>query len=105
MPVSKKNLKKSPHSKLLFGLLLVFILLLIIIFITRFIFGGNEDSWICQNGNWVKHGFPNTLPPSAGCGQQLVGSDRDEHGCIGSAGYSWCGKKQKCLRIWEEPCK
>lgn len=34
----------------------------------------------------------------------LVGSDRDEHGCIGSAGYIWCDIKQKCLRIWEEDC-
>ncbi|MFH1046704.1 MAG: hypothetical protein V1738_00210 [Patescibacteria group bacterium] len=34
----------------------------------------------------------------------IVGRDRDEHGCIGSAGYSWCEAKQKCLRVWEEPC-
>jgi hypothetical protein len=35
----------------------------------------------------------------------LVGADRDAHGCIGSAGYSWCEPKQKCLRIWEEKCE
>jgi hypothetical protein len=35
---------------------------------------------------------------------QLVGNDRDEHGCIPSAGYSWCDSKQKCLRPWEEDC-
>jgi plastocyanin len=43
----------------------------------------------------------------AGCAtqtQQLVGNDRDVHGCIGSAGYSWCEIKQKCLRSWEENC-
>jgi len=34
----------------------------------------------------------------------IVGGDRDEHGCIGSAGYSWCEPKQKCLRQWEESC-
>ena len=34
----------------------------------------------------------------------VVGGDRDEHGCIGSAGYSWCEAKQKCLRVWEEDC-
>ena len=34
----------------------------------------------------------------------LVGGDTDEHGCIGSAGYTWCEPKQKCLREWEEPC-
>lgn len=36
--------------------------------------------------------------------EQLVGNDRDAHGCIGSAGYSWCEVKQKCLRVWEEKC-
>jgi len=35
---------------------------------------------------------------------QLVGNDRDAHGCIGSAGYSWCEAKQTCLRPWEEKC-
>ncbi len=35
----------------------------------------------------------------------LVGGDKDEHGCIGSAGYTWCEPKQKCLRTWEEPCE
>jgi len=42
----------------------------------------------------------------AGCAtqQELVGDDRDEHGCIPSAGYSWCEEKQECLRIWEENC-
>ncbi|MCX5855535.1 MAG: cache domain-containing protein [Deltaproteobacteria bacterium] len=34
----------------------------------------------------------------------MPGSDRDAHGCIGSAGYSWCESSHKCLRIWEEPC-
>jgi len=37
--------------------------------------------------------------------ENLLGGDRDVHGCIGSAGYSWCEIKNKCLRIWEEPCE
>ncbi|MBU2213330.1 hypothetical protein KKC44_05990 [Patescibacteria group bacterium] len=36
--------------------------------------------------------------------EPLVGGDRDEHGCIGSAGYMWCEPKQKCLRMWKEEC-
>lgn len=41
----------------------------------------------------------------AGCVKQpVLGGDKDEHGCIGSAGYSWCEAKQKCLRTWEESC-
>lgn len=37
--------------------------------------------------------------------KQIVGNDSDVHGCIGSAGYSWCAEKQKCLREWEEECE
>jgi hypothetical protein len=37
--------------------------------------------------------------------QPLVGNDVDAHGCKGSAGYSWCEQKQKCLRIFEEKCE
>ncbi|MBU2592655.1 MAG: hypothetical protein ABH867_04715 [Patescibacteria group bacterium] len=36
--------------------------------------------------------------------EQIVGGDKDEHGCIGSAGYAWCQAKEKCIREWEEPC-
>jgi hypothetical protein len=36
---------------------------------------------------------------------QIVGGDKDEHGCIGSAGYSWCEAKGKCLRVFEELCE
>ena len=45
---------------------------------------------VSQNGN--------------GGNQTIVGNDSDAHGCIASAGYSWCDAKQKCLRIWEENC-
>ncbi len=33
-----------------------------------------------------------------------IGGERDEHGCLGAAGYSWCESKQKCIRPWEEEC-
>lgn len=34
----------------------------------------------------------------------LIGGDRDAHGCLIPGGYSWCDAKSKCLRTWEEPC-
>lgn len=45
------------------------------------------------------------LPDAASVNDRPLGADRDEHGCIGSAGYQWCQVKQKCLRTWEEPCE
>lgn len=80
----------------------------------RFGLGGPEDTWLCQNGQWVKHGNPQEPAPMAGCGgiptvspeitQPILGGDKYEHGCIGSAGYSWCESKKKCLGVWEEAC-
>jgi hypothetical protein len=37
--------------------------------------------------------------------EPVVGNDKDAHGCIGSAGYTWCESSQKCLRVWEEKCE
>jgi hypothetical protein len=38
---------------------------------------------------------------SANAPPNAVGADRDAHGCIGSAGYSWCEYAQRCERPWE----
>lgn len=84
----------------------------------RFGLGGSEDNWVCTNGQWVKHGQPKSPMPSSGCGSplvsvspavatttpQLIGGQRDEHGCLVAAGYSWCDVLQKCIRPWEEKC-
>ncbi len=34
----------------------------------------------------------------------VIGGEKDEHGCLVAAGYTWCENKGKCLRTWEEPC-
>ncbi len=31
----------------------------------------------------------------------MAGGDKDEHGCIGSAGYSWSEVRQECIRLFE----
>lgn len=35
---------------------------------------------------------------------QVIGGQKDEHGCLIAAGYSWCGAKNMCIRQWEEFC-
>ena len=35
---------------------------------TRFILGGPEDDWICEDGRWVAHGHPASVQPPGGCG-------------------------------------
>lgn len=41
------------------------ILIAAVVFTLR-LFSG-EDNWICQNGQWVKHGNPSAPMPSSGC--------------------------------------
>ncbi len=36
-----------------------------------------------------------TVPP-------VVGDDKDSHGCIASAGYTWSATDNKCIRAWEK---
>lgn len=57
-------------------------------------------SCVDSNGRIFTEVIKDEIPPD----NQIVGGDRDEHGCTGSAGYSWCPAKQKCLRTWEEYC-
>jgi len=35
------------------------------------VIGGPEDSWICDNGQWIKHGNPRAPMPTGGCGEDL----------------------------------
>ena len=57
----------------------------------------NKDSSINGNGQEL-----DGLIDRSASTTPLVGGDRDSHGCIGSAGYSWNEQKQQCLRPWEE---
>jgi hypothetical protein len=47
-------------------LILFTILVLVIIFFIRF--SSPEDTWLCQNNTWVKHGNPQQNQPTTGCG-------------------------------------
>merc|ERR1712227_128437 len=33
------------------------------------------------------------------------GSDSDEYGCVGSAGFSWCEVLGQCVQTWITPCE
>ncbi len=73
---------------------LTFVLIIIIVLVV----GGGYLYLNRQKFPWLEK-MSNPTPAGS-----LVGNDRDAHGCIGSAGYSWCEVKQKCLRPWEEDC-
>lgn len=61
-----------------------------------------QEAKICPDGTSV--GRTGSNCEFAPC-PQLVGGDKDAHGCIGSAGYSWCAPLNKCIRPWLEKCQ
>jgi|OM-RGC.v1.016579354 hypothetical protein len=44
---------------------------------------------------------PAAEAPATAQDKPLVGGERDEHGCLGPAGYSWSEAATACLREWE----
>jgi len=63
------------------------------------------EAMICPDGSAVgRTGLNCEFASCPGTEPSIVGGDKDAHGCIGSAGYTWCESKQKCLRTWEEKC-
>jgi len=50
----------------------VFLILALLVVVVRF-FGGDEDAWICDNGQWIKHGNPSAPMPDSGCGEKTNG--------------------------------
>jgi flagellar basal body-associated protein FliL len=47
-------------------IILVIILIILLAGTALILLRGDEDTWICNNGQWVKHGNPSAVQPSAG---------------------------------------
>lgn len=62
-----KKIKYQIKNKRILLIALVVLLGLALIFTIRFIFGGPEDTWICKNNQWIKHGNPNSPKPETTC--------------------------------------
>ena len=56
-------------KKFLIPLLLVVAIGLAGILTARFLFGGEEDTWLCVDNQWIKHGNPSKQMPLTGCGE------------------------------------
>jgi hypothetical protein len=51
----------------------------------------------CRNNGGSNENTPNE--------PTLTGGDKDAHGCIASAGYTWSGVQNRCIRLWEDGIK
>lgn len=65
-------------KKFLIISLIVIAILVVSVLSIRFMFGGDEDTWICQYGQWVKHGNPSSPKPEGGCGPVIVEKAKDQ---------------------------
>lgn len=43
-------------------------------------------------------------PWEKACPTKMFGADRDEYGCVKSAGYRWCNSTKTCIRDFESAC-
>jgi len=62
-------LDKRKSNKRLLIIIIIFLLLLILA-LSLVYFKGKEDSWVCENGQWVKHGNPTEPMPDYPCGTE-----------------------------------
>ncbi len=42
-----------------------------------------------------------TAPKDPQPAPRPIGGDRDAHGCLAPAGYTWCARERACVRPWE----
>lgn len=73
-PVGPHDRKPVSRTALLISLgALIAFVALGSIFAARFILGGPEDTWVCVDGAWVKHGNPVASAPTTGCEPTAIG--------------------------------
>lgn len=61
-----------------------------------------SDNNTAENGTIMDKNNPAVV---GGDKNGLVGGDKDAHGCIASAGYTWCEVQGRCVRLWEDGVK
>jgi putative hemolysin len=48
-------------------------------------FSGNEDTWLCEKGQWVRHGNPSSEMPVKGCGESADNAQENNVGLANPA--------------------
>jgi len=57
-----------------------------------------------ESGDITSEAGDATSEAGEGGDANMVGADQDVHGCIASAGYSWCASTATCIRTFETNC-
>lgn len=82
-----------------------FVIPLIIAIVAVLVIGGGYWYDVYRGNKYHEVYLPNPNQNTSTTTNPIIGGDKDEHGCLGPAGYSWCAVKNKCLRVWEEKCE
>lgn len=95
----KRNFKQNARStssapKMSFKPLKLNSIMLIALLAIGFMLAGCNQNLVDDENKGTPIGTPNE-------DDQLIGGQRDEHGCLGPAGYSWSEEIGACIRQWE----
>ncbi|MDD5623334.1 MAG: hypothetical protein PHI23_01335 [Candidatus Peribacteraceae bacterium] len=58
------------NTKTSFGLIVALLVIVGLSVVGFRLLADGEDTWICDNNQWVKHGNPSAPMPTTGCGEQ-----------------------------------
>lgn len=85
--------------------LIILVILILVVVATVFILRGDEDTWLCQNGEWVKHGNPDVEQPTDFCGKDIILKNFGElaSSCEISSG-DWLTEQKECEQINQTWC-
>jgi len=79
-------------------LIIVAVLIVAGILEVGFFLGGDEDAWICDSGQWVKHGNPDTPMPTSSCGETSLANSE-----LANLSSAYCKENDKeCLKGSED---
>ncbi len=59
----------------------VIILILLVAAVLALLLRGDEDTWICEKGQWIKHGNPTKPMPAEPCGEEQAACAMDVKLC------------------------
>lgn len=85
------------NKKLFIGIVVLAAVATVFIFVR-----GDEDTWLCQGGQWVKHGMPSAPMPTSRCGETSpleINFDKTGHFAKDTPGL----KPDTWYLVYEEP--
>jgi putative hemolysin len=92
---------KTMSKKNVLSIAIIVAIIFAAILIVRF--STPEDTWICENDQWIRHGNPDSPMPQSGCGKQNVQYDFSKTGNITNFDTTTQTQAQSWRFLYEEP--